>query len=232
MIFLLFVAPTTVGVSALTNLNFGGKSGDWIEYNLQGGVFGSGEQQERIDFLNVYDTNVTVQATYTPSLPGMDNTETFDLTAQDDFPMAFLTVRVYFIPGGLNQGDSVYLGNVFGMRNITGETTKSFAGVSRGTIYANFSDAVGNNYILYWDKQTGVLTEGAQTFGVASYGVTFNATNMWGAELAWLLWISVIAAVALGILSSRKGIMKRLHKKRDVQPSVTKVASLHRKDSL
>ena len=227
MILLLLLIPIIASGSALTTLGFGGKSGDWMEYNLQGAFSSSSEEQERIEFLNVSGTNVTVHATvYTPNLTEMDKTETFNLTTQDDFSLKFLTARLYFIPGGLSQGDSVYLGSMLGTRNITGETTRSYAGTNRKVIYANFSDMEGSNYIFYWDKQTGVLTEGAKTLGIASEGVTVSATNMWGIELAWLLWISVIVAIALGVLSSRKSFMKKLRRKQDAQPPLTKVCPL------
>lgn len=226
MILLMLLTSTIASGSALTNIGFGGKSGDWIEYNLQNTISLQSEEQERLEFLTALGTNVTVHATSTPSLTGMDITETIDLTTQDDFPMRFLSARVYFIPGGLSQGDSVYLGSMFGTRNITSETARTYAGVGRRVINANFSDAEGSNYTLYWDKQTGVLTEGAKTLGIASEGVIMSATNMWGTELAWLLWISVIVAIALGVLSSRKGFMKKLRRKQDAQPPLTKVRPL------
>jgi hypothetical protein len=225
MILLVLLTSTVASSSAATTLGFGGKSGNWIEYSLQHTISLSGEEQERIDFLDVSGTSVTVHVTYTPSLTGMDTTETLDLTTQDDFGMQFLTARIYFISGGVSQGDSVYLGSMLGMKNITGETTKTYAGVSRRVVYANFSDALGKTYTLYWDKETGVLTEASHTLGIGSEGVTMSATNMWGAELAWLLWISVIAAVALGVLSSRKSLMKRLRRKPNAQGSSAKTHS-------
>jgi hypothetical protein len=226
MILLLVLTPAILSVSALTNLSFGGKSGDWIEYDFQEALGVSTGETETMDYLNVSGTNVTVDMTiYYPSNNiEWTNTTTFDLATQDDVPLEFLSARVYFIPGGLSTGDSVYLGIILGTRSITGETSKVYAGVSRTVVYANFSDAEGNVYTLYWDKQTGVLTEGTKSYGnIISEGVTFNATNMWGAELAWLLWISVIGAIALGVLSSRKSIIKKLHKKSDAQPTLTKV---------
>jgi hypothetical protein len=229
MILLLVLAPAITSASTLTNLSFGGKSGDWIEYEhdyVQNASAYSTGEMEKIEFLNVSAANVTVDMTvYTPTnMVEWDNTTTFDLATQVDvsLPAILFSPRVYFIPGGLSVGDSVYLGASLGPRNITGETSRSYGGVSRTVIYANFSDAEGSNYILYWDKQTGVLTEGWKTFGVVSEGVMFSATNMWGTELGLLLWIAIIGAIGLGVLSSRKNIVKKLHKKADAERSSLK----------
>jgi hypothetical protein len=182
------------------------------------------EQSERMDFLNVAGMAVTVQATfYMGSLP-MNITKIIDLTSQDDFsiPTSPFSARVYFIPGGLGINDSVYLGEVFGNRTIDGETTGNYAGVDRRVIYTNFSQQA-SNYIFYWDKQTGVLTEGTESLGIASSAVLLTGTSMWGTEIWLLLWIIIIVAVALGVLSSRKNIVKKLARKRDTQPALTNV---------
>jgi len=224
IILLLFFALLAASVSALTSLSFGGKSGDWIEYGLQEPLSSASDQWERMEFLSVAGTNVTVRATvYTSTWTEMNETSTVDLTSQDDFSMALFNARVYFIPGGLGIGDSVYLGGGFGVRTITGETTRPYTGANRRVIYANFSQQ-GNNYVFYWDKQTGALTEGVKTFGIASNAVIVTGTSMWGTEFGWWLWIIIIIAIALGVLSSRKGFMKKLRKKRDAQPTLTKVS--------
>lgn len=230
MILLLLLIPMIAGGLALANLSFGGKSGDWIEYSLQesGLLDSEAAKQVRMDFLAVSGTNVTVYITYESSPLGMGTTTTFDLTTQDDFAMGvFFTARTYFIPGGLSQGDSVYLGSGIGTKNITGEATKSYFGVNRGVIYANFTDVTGSNYTLYWDQQTGVLTEGVKSSGDLSDSVMISSTNMWGVELAWLLWISIIVAIALGVVTSRKSIVKRLHKKRIAQNTSPKDTQRH-----
>jgi hypothetical protein len=222
MILALLPAFSIVSVSALTNVGFDGKSGDWIEYMLQQTPGSAVEQSERMDFLNVAGTAVTVQATFYRGSLRTNITETIDLTSQDDFPMPLFSARVYFIRGGLGKNDSVYLGELFGTRTIDGETTRNYVGVDRRVIYANFSQQA-NNCIFYWDKQTGVLTEGTESLGSASKAVLMTGTSMWGTEIWLLLWIIIIVAVALGVLSSRKNIVKKLARKRDTQPASTKV---------
>lgn len=221
MILALLLALSIVSVSASTNVGFGGKSGDWIEYSFQVTPGLAVEQLERMDFLNVAGTAVTAQATFYVGNSPMNITKTIDLTSQDDFLMPLFSARVYFIPGGLGKNDSVYLGELFGTRTIDGETTRNYAGVDRRVIYANFSEQ-GSNYIFYWDKQTGVLIEGTKSLGSASSAVLITGTSMWGTEIWLLLWIIIIIVVALGVLSSRKSIVKKLARKRDNQPASTK----------
>jgi hypothetical protein len=50
---------------------------------------------------------------------------------------------------------------------------------------------------------------------------------MWGTEIWLLLWIIIILTVALGVLSSRKDIMKKLARKHITQPASTKVTFFH-----
>jgi len=224
MILALLLALSIVSVSASTNVVFGGKSGDWIEYSLQETPGSAVEQSERMDFLNVAGIAVTVQATFYMGSSPRNITKTVDLTSQDDFliPTSPFSARVYFIPGGLGINDSVYLGELFGTRTIDGETTGNYAGVDRRVIYANFSQQA-SNCIFYWDKQTGVLTEGTRSLGSASSAVLMTGTSMWGTEIWLLLWIIIIIVVALGVLSSRKNIVKKLARKRDTRPALTKV---------
>jgi hypothetical protein len=227
MILLLFSALSIASVSALTNFSFGGKSGDWIEYALQDS-FGLTGESVRMEFLRVAGTDVTVNAAiYTASWTEMNRTTTIDLASQasvDDFTLdPWFNVRVYFIPGGLGTGDSVYLGQRFGFITIVGETTLSYAGANRRVIYANFTYQ-GNNYVFYWDKQTGVLAEGTEVFGVGFIDVLVRGTNIWGADVLWWLWILVAIAIVFGVLSSRKNVMKKLRRKRDAQASQSKVA--------
>lgn len=231
MIVALLFALSLSGVSASTNLGFGGKSGDWTEYSLENGLVPSGEML-RMEFLNVAGTNVTVNATaYTTTFTEISEIKSIDLASNDsqnDFPLEpWFNARVYFIPAGLNVSDSVYLGQGFGAINITGDTTRSYAGADREVIYANFSQQE-YNYVFYWDKQTGVLTEGIRSLGAGVTDVLISETSMWGWIVIWWIWILVAIAIALGILTSRKSVMKKLRRKPDAPPTKTKpTASFH-----
>jgi hypothetical protein len=239
LIVILFFAFSIASVSALGSSSFGGKSGDWIEYGLTqfGLPTSSGEPSEwvRMDFLSVEGANVTVNATlYTSNWTIENETITIDLTSQnpqDDITLGpWFNARAYFIPVGLNITDPVYLGQAFGTQNITGETTESYAGVGRTVIFTNFT-IQGSHYILYWDKQTGVLTEGLEYFGnvtaVAAYNdVLVSGTNMWSPPILWpvLLWVAIALAIVLGILSSRR-VSKKVHRKGNTKPTLTKTQS-------
>ena len=245
LIIILFFAFSIASVSALGNSSFGGKSGGWAEYELQDEMqVESGESSNyfaRIDFLSVEGANVTVNATlYTSSFTIINETKTIDLTSQnanDDIMLEpMFNARVYFIPAELNITDPVYLGQVFGTQNITGQTTNSYAGADRTVVFTNFT-LQGNNYYFYWDKQTGVLTEGLEYIGAVYTDVLVTDTNMWSPPIIWpvLLWVAIALAIVLGILSSRR-ISKRAPRKGNTEPTLRKTNSflsfrlLRRKD--
>ena len=235
LIAILVFAFSIANVSALESSSFGGKSGDWTEYELQDSMqVASGlpsSEFVRMDFLSVEGANVTVNATlYTSSLQISNETKTIDLTsndAQDDitlYPM--FTARAYLIPAGLNITDPVYLGQLFGTQNITGQTTKSYADADRTVIFTNFT-LQGNNYYFYWDKQNGVLTEGLEYIGAVYTDVLITDTNMWSPPILppLLLWVAIGLAIVLGVLSSRRSLSKKLHRKGDSKPTLTKTNS-------
>ena len=221
LILLLLLTPTIFAVYAIANSSFGGKTGDWIDYSFQNAV-GLSTYYLRIDFLNVSGSNVTFRAAvYTQTLTFTNDTYTLNLNSQEDAHLTpDITARICFVPGGLSTNDSVYLGDL-GDQTIKGETTRSYLGVSRAVVYANFSDTI-NTYLLYWDKETGALTEYTRSLanessGVASLDFVVDDTNMWTSPIPLLVWISIIVAIALGILSSSKIVRKRFNKKQSAQ---------------
>lgn len=235
LIVMLVFAFSIASVSALGSPSFGGKSEDWAEYEYQDEMqVASGlpsSEFVRIDFLSVEGANVTVNATlYTSSLQISNETKTIDLTsqnAQDDitlYPM--FNVRAYFIPAGLNITDPVYLGELFGTQNITGQTTNSYAGADRTVIFTNFT-LQGSNYYFYWDKQTGVLTEGLEYIGAVYTDVLITDTNIWSPPILppLLLWVAIAIAIVLGVISSRRALSKKIHGKGNAKPSLTKTNS-------
>jgi len=235
MIALLLLAFSITSVSALASFTFGGKSGDWIEYELQDEMqVASGlpsSEWVRMEFLNVQGANVTVNATlYTSSFTILNETKTIDLTsqdAQDDIILdPVFNARVYFIPVGLNITDPVYLGQLFGTQTILGETTESYLGSDRTVLFTNFT-LQGSNYFFYWDKQTGVLTEGLKYVGDVYTDVLVSDTNIWSPPIigAVVLWSAIAVAIILGVLSSRRSVRKRLQGKSDVKQTLKKTNS-------
>jgi hypothetical protein len=232
LIVILFFAFSIASVSALGSSSFGGKSGDWAEYEWQDEMqaeTGESSYFARIDFLSVEGANVTVNATLYTSTSSFNETKTIDLTSQnadDDIMLEpMFNARVYFIPAELNVTDPVYLGELYGTQNITGQTTNSYAGADRTVVFTNFT-LQGSNYYFYWDKQTGVLTEGLKYIGAAYNDVLVTATNMWSPPILppVLLWVAIALAIVLGIYSSRR-ISKKAPRKGNTKPTLTKTNS-------
>jgi hypothetical protein len=188
-------------------LSLGVKTGDWVEYDFQGSV--SPEYSLTVSFLNVTGTNLTMQMTQSPVTavgPSLNYTENIDFSTNEDFPVIdFLTARVCLIPNGSEVGDSVYLGKEFGNRTILSETTGSYAGADRIIACCNFTLQL-NQYVFYWDKQTGVLVDATMSYGTVSYSLSVIDTNVWTGPGDWWIWLLIGAVIALGIFASRKKV--------------------------
>jgi hypothetical protein len=192
---------------AAASFSLGVKTGDWIEYDIQGSL--SPEFSLTVSFLNVTGTNLTMELTESTVIgTPLNYTENIDLATNEDFPIGFLTARAYLIPNGSETGDSVYLGTEFGNRTIISETTRSYAGADRIVVCCNFTLQL-NQYVFYWDKQTGVLLEATMSHGTTSNSISAIDTNMWTSLSDWWLLPIIGAVIALGILSSRKKVTKK-----------------------
>jgi hypothetical protein len=114
---------------------------------------------------------------------------------------------------------------------IEGESTRSYAGASRTTIYASFSQ-YGTQLTYYWDKQTGAMVEVSGDWGDVTLAGTATETNMWQAgppeeaQTRWPLIIGIIIVVAvIGVTAvfyvrrmHLKNVRKRVHSKRRRHP--------------
>lgn len=200
-------------VSALSYSSLGVKGGDWIKYYFQES-FSVGTRWQKLEFLNVTGSSVTFRETvHLSDVMEFNQTETIGLASDDDFPMALFSIRVFIVPADLKIGDSIYLGS-FGNRTIVGETTEAYAGANRIVVYANFSYS-GSQYTFYWDKLTGVLTEGSMVVGSAFKAIWITETNMWSGEFIWWPWALVVVTIICGLIASRKNIVEALRKKGD-----------------
>ena len=200
VMFLYFV--WAANVSALPYHNLGVKSGNWIQYHYQGG-FSLTARWQKVEFLSIAETTVTVcETTFMPNGIEVNQTKTIDLASFDDFLMTPFSLRVLLVFADLKTGDPVYLGQ-FGNRTIVGETSRACAGVDRKVVYSNFTSEE-RQYTLYWDQQTGVLTEGTATFGSVSEVLLATETNMWSGGVEWWLWAIVAIAIVCALIASRK----------------------------
>ena len=217
IMFLLICFALMANALSSSNSGLGVKSGDWVDYGFQETFSSGGEQWQTIEFLSVNGTIVTVRVTIHMSA-GIENnqTETIDLSSSDDFQTIFFSFRVHIIPSDLGVGDSVYLGE-FGNQTIVGETTGTVAGADRKLVYSNFSLKENlyaeNLYTFYWDKETGVLAEGASGLGAVFKTVWIKETNIWFGEFVWWPWVIVIIAVVCIVIASRRNISQKLRRK-------------------
>jgi hypothetical protein len=198
----IIVIITVAMTPAASGLSLGVKTGDWIEYDIQGTE--NPEYTLTVSFLEVTGTNVTVQLTQSP----LSYNESIDFATNEDFPIGFLTARACLIPNDSEVGDSVYLGTEFGNRTIISETTGSYAGADRIVVCCNFTLQL-NQYVFYWDKETGVLVEATMSHGATSESLSAIDTNMWTSLSDWWLLPIIGAVIALGILSSRRKAAKK-----------------------
>jgi hypothetical protein len=217
VLILVFCFVLTSDVLAVSYSSLGVRSGDWIKYYFQES-FSMGTRWQNVEFLNVTESSITFRETvHLSDVMEFNQTETIDLASDDDCPMALFTLRVFIIPANLKIGDSVYLGD-FGNRTIVGETTEAYAGANRMIVYANFS-YTSSQYTFYWDKLTGVLTEGSMVIGDAPVkAIWINETNMWSGEFVWWPWALVIITIICGLIALRKNIVEALRKKGDKSP--------------
>jgi hypothetical protein len=235
VMFSLLCLTLIANASGASQFGLGVKAGDWIGYTVQQySGLGSTQFSQKLEFLSVEGTNVTIrQTTYTSSGTEMDQTErSGDLASTEYLPMTLFTMNVYVIPANLTTGDSVYLGSGFGNETIIGETTRTYAGADRRVVYSNFSlpqyggQQAGSQYTFYWDKQTGVLVEGAMTLSFAFNAVLVSDTNMWSEGFNWWFWIVTIAIVVSVTIALIINIKEKSRGKNDASRTLSTAKTL------
>lgn len=205
ILILLTMGPTTSGST------LGVKSGDWIEYDIEESL---SEHVQRMEFSNVIGTMLTINMTER-TLAGAEissQTQSIDISTNEDFPTSFLSGRVHVIPAELDLNDSVYLSMELGNRTISGEATDVYAGAERRVIFANFSFQ-SNQYALCWDKQTGVLVEATMSAGTFVKILSTLQTNMWTSGIGSWLWFVIAIPIALGIIASKWDAVRKRNKR-------------------
>ena len=179
------------------------KAGDWIklEYTITGWPAGQPcPEWLELEFISVEGTSASVNVTL-----GMSDCQklsgTVPVNLGEGGGEAF-GLSGFVIPPNLRRGGSIYFSG-YGDVTIEGETTRTYAGVSRRVVYASLSqsvpyqDAVQLTY--YWDKQTGVMVEASTIWGDVTGTCKATETNMLEAsttQMPWWLWVIIAVAIA------------------------------------
>jgi hypothetical protein len=181
------------------------KAGDWIklEYTITGWPAGQPcPEWLELEFISVEGTSANVNVTL-----GMSDCQelsgTVPVNLGEGGGEAF-GLSGFVIPPNLRRGGSIYFSG-YGDVSIEGETTRTYAGVSRRVVYASLSqsvpyqDAVQLTY--YWDKQTGVMVEASTIWGDVTAICKAIETNMLEADspavgMQWWLWVIIAVAIA------------------------------------
>ena len=192
------------------------KTGDWIkfEYTITGWPAGQPHPEWlELEFIGVEGTSASVNVTMRMS-DGQELRDTVPVDLGEGGGEAF-GLSGFVIQTNLGRGDSVYFSG-YGDVTIEGETTRTYAGVSRRVVYLSFSQSVPPQSEVqlryYWDKETGVMVEASTTWEDMTATCKATETNMLETAPAtvgveWWLWVIIavaVAAVAFAVYRLRK----------------------------
>jgi len=203
-ILLLFLMGT-LAFEALSEVQVGVKSGDWIKYDYTVGGGWPAEQPHpewlKVEFLTVEGTNATVRVTMHMS-DGTEQTNTGSINIGAESQMMEFSGLI--IPANSKIDDSVYITG-FGNVTIEGTDTRTYAGASRTVVYASFSQ-YGSQLTYYWDKQTGVMVEASMSSGDVSATAKATETNIWEAGPSGFpldpIYIIIIVVVVVAVVAT------------------------------
>jgi hypothetical protein len=115
----------------------------------------------------------------------------------------------------MKKGESIVLSG-YGVLPITDVTTRTYAGVSRSTVFVDYTMTGFFTMHFYWDQTTGVLVEMYMSATVpTTYTVSMKATetNMWSTGLfgldpmifaAIIIPIIIVISIVAVIIKKRK----------------------------
>jgi len=216
---------SSLTVSPAPTYTVGVKAGDWIkcDYTVTGWPSGTPYPEWlKVEILSVEGTTASVRVTMHMS----DGTEQSDTLSVDVGAggETFDTLFGFVIPANCTTGDSIIMGGDGSTFNVTidGETTGTYAGVSRTVVYASFS-RYGTELTYYWDKETGVMVEASTTSGGITGTAKATETNMWEAEPIWMQWwLWAIVAIVIVALAAGTAYFLKRRRPTTVSPSLTK----------
>lgn len=182
----------------------GVKAGDWVKYEYVSIVVAGEHPWVKFEVQKVEGTRVTVLwTTGGPSGVSIPSGMPYaGLTVSWDVTTGASAFSYFIIHADAKVGDSVSIMGLLPLQ-IQGETTRTYAGVSRKVVYAGYSSfGLQNSY--YWDKETGVLLEYSWTMGGVELTMKAVETNLWQAGVGgiplWILGIIVALIVAVTII--------------------------------
>lgn len=213
----LFVGVLCLDVNALSTNDpqVGVKVGDWIEYDINWTTTPAYAYPvaTRREILDVKGTVLTINTTYELS------TGTFTSNVTDgDVVNGSGSCALVFIPANLGVGDIVYIQGFEDVtKRIDSETTRTYLGVARTVIHAEFVSH-GVDISIYWDKETGVALE-INAVGTYSSISVIRGTNMWSSNggstdglrvlIFSIIMISLVSVLVYGYMNSQRKGRKR-----------------------
>jgi len=210
-----------------TEKTLGVKAGDWIRYEYITIETAGGHPWVKLEVTNTKDTTVTVLwSTGATSGASIPNLPAYGLTVSWDVKTGGGVYSYFVIHANPKVGDSVTVLPGITLK-IKGEDTRTYAGVSREVVYADYS-ALGLQYKYFWDKETGVLVESSTVMGGFDFTMKAVETNLWQTGFGGLpLWIVgvVIAIVAAATITFVASLMKRKQPPTKPQPAPSQIVT-------
>jgi hypothetical protein len=168
-------------------VSVGVKKGDWIEYTVA--TTGTATQghdvvSARIEITDVQGVLITVKIDSTDS-SGEQDSDTVTLNLENGH-----LGDQFIIPANLNVGET-FLDENLGNVTISGSEERVVAGAERTLLYATEEQRS-----VYWDKSTGILTEGQYSTAGFTMTTKLDQTNIWQPDNT----VYVLLAVALLLL--------------------------------
>jgi len=149
---------------------------DWIEYEINWTILPSWDPVWiRREILDVEGFIITVNITQK-----LSNGTVVSEVKKGDIEKGTNASAMIFIPANLELGDLVYIEGFDPVR-INGTTQKTYLGIERTVLWANFSSR-DISILIFWDKEKGVALEIHHSRVAAQGTVKVIDTNLWSSE--------------------------------------------------
>ncbi len=178
----------------------GVKVGDWIKYECTTIVVAGEHPWIKVEVKGVSGTRVTVLLTMGPSGASIPYISAYGQTLSWDVATGTGALSFLIIHANAMVGESVSGFGVPNLLQIQGETTRTYAGAGRRTVYASYS-SYGLQESCYWDKETGFLLEWTMSASGVEFTLKATETNLWQAGMPlWIIGAAIAVIVAVTIV--------------------------------